>query len=119
MNNDSNQYSARECDFGEFEDLSIDKKQKLLKMIARIMERAYRRGVQQGISMYVDGRCKLQKDDLATWRYFTDLDKSDGIAPGYSTTSLERLSMEEDCLREVGLGEGFPGKFRVILNKPA
>ena len=104
MTNKYNQYSARECEIGEFNDLPENKKIKLTRMIARIMERAYRRGVQQGITMTVDDRCGLEEKDCYEWRYEIDLDQSVGIDKNgpLKTSSLERIFMEEDCLREIG-----------------
>lgn len=79
----------------EFSDLPDKQKIKLKRLMARIMERAYRRGVQQAITLYQDGHIPDSiLNDLYSWRYGNDLDESIGI-DYYKTTSVERLDMEE------------------------
>lgn len=84
-----------------FGDLTKDQKTALVRLMARLMEKSYRRGVQQGIEMSTDERCRFQNNEegrgkLVNWRYNESLDSSVGIDPNaYTTTSLERLEMEE------------------------
>jgi hypothetical protein len=87
---------------GEFSDLDKEKKKKLIRLIARIMERAYRRGVQQTLVL-------AEKDAIDEWifenthnyRYGKSLDVSIGL-DGFTTSSVERLMMEEN-LENIGL----------------
>lgn len=86
----------------EFSHLSGDDSKKLVRLIARISERSYRRGVQQTITLYRKNSILPQIiDNLYDYRYENDLDNSYGL-DGLKTTSLERLDMEES-LREIGL----------------
>lgn len=48
----------------------------LLKVIARISEASYRRGVQQGAFMKENGRLGDDNTSLGSWRYDITLDKS-------------------------------------------
>lgn len=89
--------SAYGLEYGEFKNLPESTKKKIVKMMARVMERAYRRGVQQAIVMNAG---ELNRD-MYKWRYGVSLNKSIGI-DGYKTTSVERLEMEEP-LKCVGL----------------
>lgn len=82
---------------GEFSDLPQKIKNKLLRLMARIMERAYRRGVQQAMEM----EPTVEIGDLHAYRYENSLDDSLGL-DGFRSSSLERLAMEES-LDEVGL----------------
>lgn len=85
----------------EFNHLSQEDLIKLNRLIARIMERAYRRGVQQAIVLNKH-KCIDRKilDDLAAWRYENDLDISFGL-DGFKSSSIKRLNMEEN-LHELG-----------------
>ena len=84
-----------------FDHLHDDDKKKLVILMARIMERAYRRGVQQTLHM-------LDKDQIDQWiidsthkfRYGKRLDASIGL-DGFTTSSIDRLMMEEN-LETVG-----------------
>lgn len=96
----------------EFDEIPKAKKRKLVKLMARIAERAYRRGVQQGICVSSsEGGLQPQlrsESGLHRWRYQTDLNKARGI-DGFCTSSLERLFIEERCLMELGFREVEPG----------
>ena len=87
----------------ELLDLDQNLQNKLMRMIARIMERAYRRGVQQAITLYKNGNIPDEIiSNLHDWRYDNNLDISPGLHRGFQTTSLERLEMEESLI-EIGL----------------
>ena len=92
--------SAYGLRLGEFEELTPATKKKLVRMMARIMERAYRRGVQHGAEFEMDPKFR---SNLHKWRYLRSLDKSPGILGG-TTPSLERLEIEEST-RDVGLSQ--------------
>lgn len=89
---------------GEFEHLDGKTKNQLVKLMSRIMERAYRRGVQQALELY-------KKDAIDDWitcepwnyRYDKSLATSIGL-DGFTTTSIERLFIEEK-LESIGLYE--------------
>lgn len=70
-------------------------KTKILVWMSRIMERAYRRGVQQALHMQKRGRVLEEIiADLHAYRYGASLDISPGL-DGFTTPSLKRLGMEE------------------------
>lgn len=87
--------AASFCKFMEFDSIDPNMKRRLVELMARIMERAYRRGVQQALVMN-EGNQILPYilNDLYSYRYEIDLDFSPGL-DGYKTTSKERLFMEE------------------------
>ncbi len=86
----------------EFSSLDEELKLKLKGVMARIMERAYRRGVQQTITLYEDDRILPNiLNNLHDYRYNENPDISIGL-DGFKTSSLERLEMEES-LNQVGL----------------
>jgi len=88
--------------YNEFKDLSDNTKKKLKKLISRIMERAYRRGVQQALVLNENNAIdEWIKNDLHKFRYGKSLQKSIGL-DGFVTTSQERLDIEES-LDTVGL----------------
>lgn len=89
---------------GEFLHLSKKEKNKLLVVMARIMERAYRRGVQQALHLNnKQAILPVILSDLAGYRYNTSIDTSYGL-DGFRTTSIARLFMEED-LELIGFEE--------------
>lgn len=85
----------------------IDKqtKKKLVRLMARLAERSYRRGFQQGYE------CDRPVADLVKFRFFTSLDRSpwpdnvDEKGKWHKTpdTAIERLLMENGVLQELGL----------------
>ena len=83
-----------------FCDLSDRDKRDILKLMARVAEQAYRRGVQQGAGLA--GKSSF-RGDLWEWRYRPSLDLSPWVDSPTTTTSLDRLDVE--CgkqLRELG-----------------
>lgn len=96
----------------DFPALNDGEKKKMLLLIARIHERAYRRGVQQGAYFHKNNPESICRDPtylLYDWRYRTSLDvappaDSSKIIKEYSLSSLDRLMVEEgDTLKKFGL----------------
>lgn len=78
-----------------FTHLSDDDKKDLVTLMSRIMEKAYRRGVQQVLYLATKGTIEESiLDDLNTYRYRKSLDQSPGL-DGFLTSSKERLLIEE------------------------
>lgn len=90
-------FHSNELDF-----LPKPTKRKILRLIARISERSYRRGVQQALVLKEDNNILPEiLDCLWKWRYKKNIDTSYGLR-GNKSTSLERLEMEEN-LHDIGL----------------
>ena len=70
-----------------FFDLSDRDKRDILKLMARVAEQAYRRGVQQGAGLADKSSFR---GDLWEWRYRPSLDLSPWIDRPTTTTSLDR-----------------------------
>jgi hypothetical protein len=90
-----------------FYDLSDRDKRDLLKLMARVAEQAYRRGVQQGAGL---GGKSSFRGDLWEWRYRPSLDLAPWVDSPTTTTSLDRLDTEcGQQLRGLGFdtGEGW------------
>jgi len=86
----------------EFGTLPSELQIKLKKLMSRIMERAYRRGVQQAITLYKTGEIPDSiLDDLHGYRYDNDINESIGLL-GDKSSSVARLQMEES-LEQVGI----------------
>jgi hypothetical protein len=84
-----------------FCDLSNRDKRDMLKLMARVAEQAYRRGVQQGAGLA--GKPSF-RGDLWEWRYCPSLDLSPWVDSPTTTTSLDRLNAEcGEQLRDLGL----------------
>lgn len=86
---------------GRFFDLADRDKRDLLRLMARVAEQAYRRGVQQGAGL---ADKPTFRRDLWEWRYRPSLDLSPWIDRPTTTTSRARL--EAECggqLRQLGL----------------
>jgi len=94
---------------GEFQDLPRPVKSKLLRMIARIAEKSYRRGFQHGVVMARDGR---QIVDPEKFRFRCSLDKSPFTDGPGGHTAVQRLMMENK-LEQVGFDE----PYRKLLGK--
>lgn len=76
--------------------LSADQQKRLARWMGRIAERAYRRGVQQALYLSENGRIDdWIMNDVHAYRYDKSLDISIGL-DGFTTTSLERLMIEEN-----------------------
>lgn len=82
--------------------LSKADKARILKLMSRAAEKAYRRGFQQGAHIAMTRPADLPKD-LCEWRYGTSLDVSPwGDCPNREK-SIDRLLMEAKGLRRTGL----------------
>lgn len=65
-------------------------KDRIAKLMARIAERSYRRGFQQGAHIATTRPADLPKD-LNAWRYGTSTDKSPWGDSNHVENSIERL----------------------------
>lgn len=77
-------------------------KARVLKLMARAAEKAYRRGFQQGAHIATT-RPKDLPRDLWGWRYGTSLDVSPWADCRHREKALDRLLMECPGLRHTGL----------------
>jgi hypothetical protein len=94
---------AKEFRQRRFFDLSDRDKRDILKLMARVAEQAYRRGVQQGAGLA--GKSSF-RGDLWEWRYRPSLDLSPWVDSPTTTTSLDRLDAEcGEQLRELGFSK--------------
>jgi hypothetical protein len=83
--------------------LSERDKRDILKLMARVAEQAYRRGVQQGAGLA--GKSSF-RGDLWEWRYRPSLDLAPWVDSPTTTTSLDRLDTEcGEQLRKLGLSK--------------
>ncbi len=86
----------------DFSDLDLKYKKKIRRLLACVMESAYRRGIQQTLVL----KDKNVIDDWIieephNYRYNKSLSRSIGL-DGFTTSSIERLEMEHS-LFEMGL----------------
>lgn len=81
----------------EFQDITPAMRQKLIKLMARLAEKSYRRGVQQALSV---GCIHLVSD----WRD-GPLERSVGINTQSAKTDIERLFSQNTELQMVGFDE--------------
>lgn len=87
---------------GTLANLSKADKARILKLMSRAAEKAYRRGFQQGAHIATTRPADLPKS-LYDWRYGTSLDLSPWADCPRREKSLDRLRMECAGLREIGL----------------
>ena len=93
---DATTYSMSHLQDGDFEGLTEEQKLRMKRWMARIMERAYRRGVQQAIFMKEKGLVdEWILENLHDYRYGKSIDVSVGL-DGFTTSSIDRLEIEED-----------------------
>ncbi len=77
----------------EFADIDPTTREKLLRVVARVSECSFRRGLQHGI-YFTENSIPLRIDPWK-FRYQVSLDKSPCIdSGGWTPTALERLSIE-------------------------
>lgn len=91
---------------GEFDHLSPQDRKKLRRLMARIAERSYRRGAQQGAYLHSirhPGMVPINK--LHDWRYLPSLDLSPGLDTRLRRPSLDLLDQEQPDLWKIGLGK--------------
>lgn len=82
--------------------LSKADKARILKLMSRAAEKAYRRGFQQGAHIALTRPADLPKS-LFDWRYGTSLDVSPWGDRPKREKSIERLLTEAKGLRDTGL----------------
>jgi hypothetical protein len=93
--------AAHGLHYGEFAHLTERDRRKLSRLMARVAEKAYRRGAQHGAQMALDGTLAR---DLARVRFESNLDRSPWLDdPGQWDHAEDRLHMENAELRQVGL----------------
>jgi hypothetical protein len=89
--------------FGQFDHLSARDKSKLIRLMARIAEKSYRRGYQHGRLPLITGEWNI---DPVVLRFDRSLDKSPYTdSPYMRHTSIERLFMECGELHSIGFQE--------------
>jgi len=84
---------------GEFEDLPKSTKRKLVKLMARISEKSYRRGVQQALAV------GFTHKSVSDWRY-GDMNKSKGIDTPCTFSTKDRFFQQNSEITQVGFREG-------------
>ena len=97
-------WTFKDCVLEEFDGIPEKQKKKLTVIMARIMEKAYRRGVQQALHLNETNEISdklLSSEGLHNWRYGNSIDESIGV-DGFQTKSVERLLIEEPNLRMLG-----------------
>lgn len=72
----------------------------LVTLMARVSERSYRRGVQQGATFEAEG--DRLRPELLEWRYTTTTDASPFADSNQMETALERLHIENKGLAHLG-----------------
>lgn len=117
MNGWNAQYVTRGIELDAFDHLSAADKAKLLRLMARVAEKAYRRGAQQGL-VYAEQHPSASHADLVDWRYGASLDVSPALLhKGERERSVDRLLMEAPGLRQMGFEA--PQKRKKIISKAA
>jgi hypothetical protein len=84
-----------------FGHLAPPDREKLITLMARIAEQAYRRGAYQGVKLAGDD-ADLLPDDLYSWRYGRPLDQSPWLDDTTTEASIERLYAECGDLEALG-----------------
>ena len=88
----------------EFYFLDDDIKQKLIKLMARISEKSYRRGLQHGsFGIAVVDPAHLRFNISPEYSPFTDITDKEGNWVNNKESSIDRLKMEYGVLRDIGL----------------
>ena len=88
----------------EFSDLDTDVKNKLIKLMARISEKSYRRGLQHGsFGIAVVDPAHLRFNISPEYSPLSDITDKDGNWVNNKESSIDRLKMEYGVLRDIGL----------------
>ena len=88
----------------EFNFLDDDIKQKLIKLMARISEKSYRRGLQHGsLGIAIVDPAELRFNVSPDYSPFTDVADKNGNWVNNKESSIDRLKMEYGVLRDIGL----------------
>ena len=86
---------------GHFCDLPLHRREEIFRLIARVSEKSFRRGFQQGYDSCNRGDSLC---DLHAWRFTIDLDYAVSAHGTYHTSSAERMELE--ChVGKLGLGQ--------------
>lgn len=84
--------------FGAFDDLNPKVRKKLIRLLYRLNEKAYRRGVQHGVVLCPDN------DTAVKLRFFRSLELSPRAEDANGAEAArDRLFMEYPVLRDIGL----------------
>ena len=88
----------------EFYFLDDDIKQKLIKLMARISEKSYRRGLQHGsLGIAIVDPAELRFNVSPDYSPFTDVADENGNWFNDKQSAIDRLKMEYGVLRDIGL----------------
>ena len=89
----------------EFSDLDTDVKNKLIKLMARISEKSYRRGLQHGsLGIAIVDPAELRFNVSPDYSPFTDSVGKNGEWVNDKQSAIDRLKMEYGVLHDIGLG---------------
>lgn len=88
----------------EFAHLAPSDRRKLVILMARIAEQAYRRGAYQGVKLAAD-ETDLLPHDLYSWRYGQSLDQSPWLDDATIESSTKRLYAECGDLEPLGFNK--------------
>ena len=88
---------------GEFVGMDKKKVRKLRKLMARISEASYRRGLQHGEYLTQNDALVVDTSDFRFYRSLANSPFADQKNAGY--TSIARFDMENSMLYMIGLGE--------------
>ena len=87
----------------EFAALPAATKKKLIRLMARISEASFRRGLQHGAATGGDALPVRPGLNLAKYRFLSSLDVSRSPHGKLKHTAVERLQIEYAVLRDIGL----------------
>ena len=88
----------------EFSNLETDVKSKLIKLMARISEKSYRRGLQHGsLGIAIVDPAELRFNVSPDYSPFTDVADKNGNWVNDKQSAIDRLKMEYGVLRDIGL----------------
>ena len=88
----------------EFSDLDDDVKKKLIKLMSRISEKSYRRGLQHGsLGIAIVDPAYLRFNVSPDYSPFTDVIGKNGKWMNDKQSAIDRLKMEYGVLRDIGL----------------
>jgi len=95
---------ARGFKLHEFSNLETDVKSKLIKLMARISEKSYRRGLQHGsLGIAIVDPAELRFSVSPDYSPFTDVADENGNWVNDKQSATDRLKMEYGVLRDIGL----------------
>lgn len=103
-------------DMTVLEGLSARQRRTIAVIMARAAERAYRRGVQHGITITADPDRTVR--DVAEWRYGPGVDASPWFDSNTTETALERLHVENQGLAAAGFPSEVSGGGVGVVDVP-